>query len=142
VGADPGYAHGPHREVGGAVVDLDAEGRGRLVPVPVPEGVHRFPRERFHIGAEDVRLGGRENELEGRRIDPGESVQFIQQGFDVEDKLKAVDDSVNYEALEAAFVDAAASFSDRKGISYSAWREAGVAPAVLKSAAIRRTRRA
>ena len=79
MGADPGDAHGPHREVGGAVVDLDAEGLGRLVPVPVPEGVHRFPRERFHIGAEDVRLGGRENELEGRRTDPGESVQFIQQ---------------------------------------------------------------
>jgi len=68
-------------------------------------------------------------------------LQFIQQRFDVEDKLKAVDDSVDYEALQAAFVDAAASYSERKGISYSAWREAGVAPDVLKSAGIRRTRR-
>lgn len=68
-------------------------------------------------------------------------LQLIQQRFNVEDKLKAVDDSVDYEALEAAFVAAAASYSDRKGISYSAWREAGVAPDVLKSAGIRRTRR-
>ena len=63
-------------------------------------------------------------------------LQLIQQRFDVEDKLKAVDDSVDHEALEAAFVDAAGSYSERKGISYSAWREAGVAPDVLKSAGI------
>lgn len=68
-------------------------------------------------------------------------LQLIQQRFDVEDKLKAVDDSVDYEALEAAFVAAAASYSERKGISYSAWRVAGVAPDVLKRCGIRRTRR-
>jgi predicted nucleic acid-binding Zn-ribbon protein len=68
-------------------------------------------------------------------------LQLIQQRFDVEDKLKAVGDSVDYEALEADFVAAAASYSERKGISYSAWREAGVAPDVLKTAGIRRTRR-
>ena len=68
-------------------------------------------------------------------------LQLIQQRFDVEDKLKVMGDSVDYEALEAGFVAAAASYSERKGISYSAWREAGVAPTVLKSAGIRRTRR-
>lgn len=68
-------------------------------------------------------------------------LQLIQQRFDVEDKLKTVDGSVDHAALQAAFVDAAASYSERKGISYSAWREAGVAPSVLKSAGIRRTRR-
>lgn len=68
-------------------------------------------------------------------------LQLIQQRFNVEDKLKALDNSVDYEALEAAFVDAAASYSERKGISYSAWREAGVAPDVLKTAGVRRTRR-
>lgn len=68
-------------------------------------------------------------------------LQLIQQRFDVEDKLKAMDKSVDYEALEAAFVEAAVSYSERKGISYSAWREVGVAPAVLKSAGVRRTRR-
>ena len=68
-------------------------------------------------------------------------LQLIQQRFNVEDKLKAVDDSIDYEALEADFVAAAASYSDRKGITYSAWRAAGVTPDVLKSAGVRRTRR-
>ncbi|MCY4371564.1 MAG: hypothetical protein OXF41_19615 [bacterium] len=68
-------------------------------------------------------------------------LQLIQQRFDVEDKLKAMDDSVDYEALEADFVAAAASYSQRKGITYSAWRTAGVAPNVLKASGIRRTRR-
>ena len=66
---------------------------------------------------------------------------LIQQRFDGEAKLKAMGDSVDYETLQATFVDAAASYSERKGISYSAWREAGVAADVLKSAGVRRTRR-
>ncbi len=68
-------------------------------------------------------------------------LQLIQQRFDLEDKLKAVSDDVDYDALEAAFAEAAASYSERKGISYSTWREFGVSPAVLKAAGIRRTRR-
>ena len=40
--------------------------------------------------------------------------------------------------LEASFVEFAASYSDRKGISYAAWREQGVAAAVLKQAGIGR----
>ena len=68
-------------------------------------------------------------------------LQLIQQRFDVEDKLKAVGDSVDYPALEDAFVDAAASYSDRKRISYHAWREADVPADVLKRAGIKRTRR-
>ena len=68
-------------------------------------------------------------------------LQLIQQRFDVEDKLKAIDDSVDYESLQANFIAAAASYSARKGITYSTWRAAGVAPDVLKQAGIRRTRR-
>ncbi len=68
-------------------------------------------------------------------------LQLIQQRFNVEDKLKMIDDSIDHEALEADFVAAAASYSERKGISYSAWREGGVPPDVLKTAGIRRTRR-
>ncbi len=41
-------------------------------------------------------------------------------------------------ALEAAFIEAAGPHSRRKGISYDAWRAAGVEPRVLKSAAIGR----
>ena len=41
--------------------------------------------------------------------------------------------------VEAAFVDVAKSYSDRQGISYSAWREVGVEASVLKRAGIART---
>ena len=45
------------------------------------------------------------------------------------------------DTLEEAFVGAASEYSDRKGISYSAWRELGVPAAVLKRAGVKRTRR-
>ena len=38
---------------------------------------------------------------------------------------------------ERAFVEAAAPYGERKGISYKAWREVGVPAAVLKRAGIR-----
>lgn len=68
-------------------------------------------------------------------------LQMIQQRFDLEDRLKAAGNEVDREALEADFVGVAASYSDRKGITYSTWREFGVSPAVLKAAGVKRTRR-
>ena len=98
------------------------------------------PRRAASAATLQQRLGRLTEQLEVEQ-NSLKRLQFIQQRFDVEDKLKAVGDSVDYEALEAAFVGVAASYSERKGISYSAWREAGVAPDVLKSAGVRRTRR-
>ena len=40
--------------------------------------------------------------------------------------------------LEKSFVAAAKGYSERKGISYTAWRELGVPPEVLKRAGISR----
>ena len=44
--------------------------------------------------------------------------------------------------LEKDFVSAAQGYGERKGIVYSTWREAGVSPAVLAKAGIKRTRKA
>ena len=41
-------------------------------------------------------------------------------------------------ALEQDFIKAAAEYGRRKGITYAAWREVGVAPSVLKAARISR----
>lgn len=73
--------------------------------------------------------------------DPAKRVELIQKRLDYEQRLVNLQDEPDVEALEGAFVDSAAEYSDRKGISYSAWREAGVPAAVLKQAGIRRTRR-
>ena len=43
------------------------------------------------------------------------------------------------EVLEAGFVKIAKSYSNRKGISYTAWRAVGVQPNVLKKAGIPRS---
>ena len=49
-------------------------------------------------------------------------------------------DHVDLTSVEAAFVKIAKSFGDRRGISYGAWRDAGVPAAVLKRAGVARTR--
>ncbi len=43
--------------------------------------------------------------------------------------------------LEAQFVAIARTYGDRKGISYSTWREIGVPKNILKAAGVPRTRR-
>jgi hypothetical protein len=45
---------------------------------------------------------------------------------------------VDLDALEKDFVDAARSYSDRKGISYAAWRELGVSASTLRRAGVAR----
>lgn len=73
--------------------------------------------------------------------DPAKRVELIQKRLDLEAKLVDLQDEVDLEALEEGFVQAAVPYSERKGITYSAWREAGVPAAVLKRAGVRRTRR-
>lgn len=73
--------------------------------------------------------------------DPARRVELIQQRINDEERLDSLEDQPDMEALEAAFVDAAAEYSERKGISYSAWRELGVPAAVLRKAGVPRTRR-
>ena len=73
--------------------------------------------------------------------DPVKRLDLIQERLDLTDELARMQETVDMSALEADFVAAAAGYSERKGISYSAWRELGVEPAVLKKASIPRTRR-
>ncbi len=73
--------------------------------------------------------------------DPAKRVELIQKRLDLEERLVEMQDEPDLEALEAGFIDVAAEYSERKGISYTAWREAGVPAAALKAAGIKRTRR-
>jgi hypothetical protein len=49
-------------------------------------------------------------------------------------------DATNAKTLEASFVKVARQFSVNRGITYAAWRDAGVPAAVLQRAGIARTR--
>lgn len=73
--------------------------------------------------------------------DPAKRVDLIQRRLDLEERLVNLQDEPDLDALEAGFTDVAAEYSERKGISYTAWREAGVPAATLKAAGIKRTRR-
>lgn len=73
--------------------------------------------------------------------DPVKRLDLVQKRLDYEDRLADAGDEVDVEALEAGFVEVAKDYGDRKGISYTAWREVGVPAAVLKAAGVPRTRR-
>ena len=70
--------------------------------------------------------------------DPLTRLQLVQERMDLQRQLEAADSTVDMQALEDEFVKAAPDYSRRKGITYAAWREAGVDPAVLRRAGIRR----
>ena len=81
------------------------------------------------------------NEKLGGTEDPLETVDLIQSKLDIEKAIDEVENAQDFTALESGFVESVASYSDRKGVSYTAWREYGVPAAVLKSAGIKETRR-
>lgn len=64
-----------------------------------------------------------------------------QERIDAESTLKEVEAKEDIDELEKAFVEVAKSYSDRKGISYAAWRQVGVPASVLKEAGVRRSRK-
>jgi len=78
-----------------------------------------------------------EAELEGV-TDPLRRVVLVQLRMDLEDELERMDATIDIAPLEAAFVKVAKGYSERKGISYAAWREVGVTPDVLRAAGITR----
>ena len=81
------------------------------------------------------------NEKIASEDDPLKKLEMIQSRIDAEDQMSELEDAVDADAIEKEFVEVAKSYSDRKGITYSAWREAGVSAQVLRDAGIPRTRR-
>lgn len=65
-------------------------------------------------------------------------VVLVQERIDLQQELASAEGGVDLSELEAGFIEHAAEYSVRKGISYSAWREVGVLPATLKAAGIGR----
>jgi hypothetical protein len=73
--------------------------------------------------------------------DPLKALQLVQTKIELEEQLGAIGTTVNLEELEKGFVANARAYSDRKGITYTAWRKVGVPAATLKAAGIKETRR-
>lgn len=89
-----------------------------------PEGIER------RLEAIDARMGD---------VDALSRLLLAQERIDLEAELAAIGaGGVDIASLEAAFVEAAGQYSWRKGITYDAWRAAGVESRVLKAAGIGR----
>jgi hypothetical protein len=79
-------------------------------------------------------------EAEIDQADPVKRVQLIQERLDLADELRAAESTVDLSELEAGFIASAKGYSDRKGITYAAWREVGVSADTLRKAGIGRGR--
>ena len=69
---------------------------------------------------------------------PIRRVQLVQERIDLEKSIVASAEIVDISELEEGFVAVAVSYSGRKGITYSAWREVGVPASTLQGAGISR----
>lgn len=71
--------------------------------------------------------------------DPVKRLQLIQSRMDDEARLEDLADEPDMEAVEEGFIEVAADYGNRKGISYKAWRELGVPASALRAAGIPRS---
>ena len=69
---------------------------------------------------------------------PIKKVELIQERSDLTVELATMGTKVDLSGLEKGFVKSAKTYSERKGITYSTWREVGVPADVLKRAGITR----
>jgi hypothetical protein len=67
---------------------------------------------------------------------PIREVELIQQRLDIDAQLARIDQAARLPELEEAFVNVAASWAKRSGITAAALREAGVPASVLKRAGL------
>jgi hypothetical protein len=78
-------------------------------------------------------------ETEIATADPLKRLHLVQERNELTTALTASESKVDLGQLEKEFVKAARPYGDRKGISYSAWREVGVPASVLERAGISRS---
>lgn len=77
-------------------------------------------------------------EAELKDADPVRELQLVQRRMDLREELESMKTKVNMKSIETSFVKIAKAYSQRNGITYTAWREIGVEPSVLKAAGIGR----
>ena len=130
----------PKREMSEEHKAALAEGRrqGRAVRDYLEALEQQRPRRGRKRTVESIQaqLAKIEDQLDA--ADPVKKLQLIQDRMDLQAELEANENKADLEALENDFVEAAKGYSERKGISYAAWREMGVEASVLKKAGISR----
>ena len=119
--------------------DALAQGRRQSQAINAYLGALKDRRPGRPVSAESIKkqLDDVSSKL-GKESSPLKRVDLLQKRIDLEQALSKVSGASNMAELEANFVASVGGYSDRKGVSYKAWREAGVPAAVLKKAGISR----
>ncbi len=119
-----------------------AEGRnqGRAVRRYLEALELNKPRRGRKRTSESVQRDLARTEDELTSADPLRRLELVQRRIDLQAELAGMDNNVDMSGLESEFVSVAKPYAERKGISYEAWREAGVSAATLKAAGISRAR--
>jgi hypothetical protein len=101
------------------------------------------PRRGRQVSRETLEKRLQEVEVKIASADALQRIHLIQSRRDLEQRLAAIGESSGDDmpTLEAAFVEVAAEYGQRKGIDYATWREAGVPADVLQRAGIHWSRR-
>ncbi len=67
-------------------------------------------------------------------------LELTKRRMDLEKRINGLEDPADPAAAEADFVKVAKGYAERKGITYSAFRDMGVPAATLAKTGVRRTR--
>lgn len=96
------------------------------------------PRRGRKVSKEQLqeRLVGVNQRLEGGELDPVSRVKLIQEKLDLETRLTASEGQEDLEELEQEFIRSAKPWADSQGVTYAAFRQAGVPVPVLKAAGL------
>ena len=100
---------------------------------------HRPKRGRKRT-SEGIETRLRQIEAKLPAADPLTRVHLVQERINLQHELANKEEAVDLASLEKEFVSAAKGYGERKGITYAAWRAAGVDANVLRKAGVPRTR--
>jgi hypothetical protein len=101
------------------------------------EALQSPPKLRSGWRNPDQRLGELNEFLERKGIDPLARLSAVQERMDLSAYMDGSGVGSDFDQIKTDFVAAAASYAQRKGISYAAWRACGVPAAVLREAGIK-----
>lgn len=98
------------------------------------------PRRGRQLSAEMLaeRRAGIDAQLDAGDLKPIKRLELLQSRRDIDAQLAAIAEEPDMTAVEAGFIEHAASYAQRKGIQYATWREAGVSADLLTKAGISR----
>lgn len=117
-----------------------AQGRehGRIVRNYLDALHAHKPRRGRRRTAESIQNRLAQIEQDFETADALSRLHMAQEKLDLEAELEAQDDDFDITELEDAFIQVALAYSEAKGLTRTAWRQAGVAPSVLTAAGITR----